>query len=196
MGIPSLHSWYKWIVFLNHDEILLVLLYTFHYTKNDFVLQNSKFPVYHAHHRRNVIFILKKYAPYALLQKAKKTYYYLMYTKAKMFTIVLKPFKYISVVGRREINWYGCLETVWNNNVTFWPLSQKAEIYLCFEFIRCKRFISIATICIERQILACHKNLLNVTCPSKCQLFLLGSPTPQKKLTKRKKDHSLLVSGK
>ena len=72
MGIPSLHSWYKWIVFLNHDEILLVLLYTFHHTKNDFVLQNSKLPVYHAHHKRNVIFILKKYAPYTLIRKAKK----------------------------------------------------------------------------------------------------------------------------
>ena len=57
MGIPSVHSWYKWIVFLNHDEILLILLYTFHYTKNDFASQNSKLPVYHAHHRRNVIFI-------------------------------------------------------------------------------------------------------------------------------------------
>ena len=54
----------------------------------------------------------------------------------------------------------------------------------------------IDNICIERQILAYHKNLLNVTCPSKCHLFLHASPTPQKKLTKRKKDHSLLVPEK
>ena len=94
------------IVFLNLDEVLLVLLYTFHYTKNDFVLQNSKLPVNHAHHRRNVmIFILKKYAPYTLIRKAKKTLLLPnVYTKAKLFTIVLKPIKYISVVGRRQIN--------------------------------------------------------------------------------------------
>ena len=118
MGIHSLSSWYKWIVFLNLVEVLLVLLYTFHYTKNDFVLQNSKLPVYHAHHKTNVmIFILKKYAPYTLIRKGKKKpYYYLMYTKAKMFTIVLKPIKYISFVGRRQINWYGCLEKIWNNS--------------------------------------------------------------------------------
>ena len=74
MGIHSLSSWYKWIVFLNLVEVLLVLLYTFHYTKNDFVLQNSKLPVYHAHHKTNVmIFILKKYAPYTLIRKGKKT---------------------------------------------------------------------------------------------------------------------------
>ena len=36
-----------------------------------------------------------------------------MYTKAKKFTIELKPIKYISVVGRRQINSYGCLEKVW-----------------------------------------------------------------------------------
>ena len=54
----------------------------------------------------------------------------------------------------------------------------------------------VANICIERQILAYHKNLLYVTWPSKCQLFLHASPTAQKKQTKRKKDHSLLVPGK
>ena len=51
----------------------------------------------------------------------------------------------------------------------------------------------VVNICIERQILAYHKNLLNVTCPSKYHQFFHASPTPQKKLTKRKKDHSLLV---
>ena len=54
----------------------------------------------------------------------------------------------------------------------------------------------IANICIERQILAYHKNLLNVTCPSKCQLLLQTSPTPRRKLTKRNTDHSLFVPGK
>ena len=84
MGIPYLHSWYKWIVFLNHDDILPVLLYTFHYTKNDFVLQNSKLPVYQAHHKRNVIINPQKNAPYTLIRKAeKKTCYYPMYTETK-----------------------------------------------------------------------------------------------------------------
>ena len=49
----------------------------------------------------------------------------------------------------------------------------------------------VANICIERQILAYHKNLLNVTCLFKCQLILHASPTPQIKLTKRKKDQSI-----
>ena len=37
------------------DEILLVLLHTFPYTKNDYVIQNSKIPGYQSHHTRNVI---------------------------------------------------------------------------------------------------------------------------------------------
>ena len=37
------------------DEILLVLLHTFPYTKNDFVIHNSKIPGYQSHHTRNVI---------------------------------------------------------------------------------------------------------------------------------------------
>ena len=55
MGIPYQHSWNKWIFSSNHDEILLVLLYTFLYTKNNFVILNSKVPVYQCHHKRIVI---------------------------------------------------------------------------------------------------------------------------------------------
>ena len=58
MGMPSSHSWNKWIFWIfssNHDEILLVFLYTFSYTKNDFVIHNSNVPVYQSHHRRNVM---------------------------------------------------------------------------------------------------------------------------------------------
>ena len=41
-----------------------------------------------------------------------------------------------------------------------------------------------------------HKKIVNVTCPSKCQLFLQTSPTARNKMTKRKTDHSLLEPGK
>ena len=138
MGIPSLRSWYKLIVFLNLVEVLLVLLYTFHYTKNDFVLQNSKLPVYHAHHRRNVmIFILKKYAPYTLIRKGKKT--------------LLLPNvcqKKCSPLYWNRSNIYQLLEEDKSIDMDVLKkyktiLGQIAEMFLCLEFIRCKRYKSI-----------------------------------------------------
>ena len=59
------------------------------------------------------LLILRKTAPYTLVRKTKKTYYCLKYTKAKRFTLVLTPIKYILVFGRRQINWFGCLVKAW-----------------------------------------------------------------------------------
>ena len=44
MATPSLHSWNRF-----------VLLHTFPYTINDYVIHNSKIPGYQSHHTRNVI---------------------------------------------------------------------------------------------------------------------------------------------
>ena len=59
------------------------------------------------------LFILRENAPYTLVRPTKNTYYYLKYTKAIRFTLVLKPIEYILVVVRRQINWYGYLAKAW-----------------------------------------------------------------------------------
>ena len=109
----------KWIFSSYHGEILLVLLYTFHFTKNDFVIHNSKVPVYQSHHKRNVIIHPQEKCSVHFSSKSKEN---LLLPKVSQYknvhdgietTIVLKPIKYISVPGRRQINWYGCLEKAW-----------------------------------------------------------------------------------
>ena len=100
------------------------------------------------------LFILRKNAPYTLVRKTKNTYYCLKYTKARRFTLVLKPIKYILVVARRQINWYGYLAKAWiefciiltaksicRNKFAFWVLLL-STIYKFME----------ANFCIERQI--------------------------------------------
>ena len=74
MATPSFHSWNRF-----------VLLHTFPYTKNEYVIHNPKIPGYQSHHTRNVIIHPQKTAPYTLVRKTKKTYYCLKYTKAKGF---------------------------------------------------------------------------------------------------------------
>ena len=100
------------------------------------------------------LFILRTNAPYTLVRKTKNTFYCLKYTKARRFTLVLKPIIYISVVGRGQINWYGYLAKAWiqfciiltaksicRNKFAFWIL-MLSTIYKYME----------ANFCIERQI--------------------------------------------
>ena len=86
-----------------------------------------------------------------------------------------------------------------HTSVTIWPQNKFPEINLRFVSCTCKRFISIwypTFVLKDNYNRYYHKNFVNVTCPSNCQLFLQTSPTSRKKLTKRKTDHSLLVPGK
>ena len=123
--------------FLNHDEILQVLLYT-HFITQKMTLwyTTPRSPHTSLTIREMWLFILRKIAPYTLVRKTKKTYYCLEYTKAKGFKLVLEPFKYISVVGRRQINWYGCLDKA-ITQFCIWPLSLYAVINLYFESYCC-----------------------------------------------------------
>ena len=48
-----------------------------------------------------------------LVRKAKKTYYCLKVYESNNVHVGIKPHKYISVFGRRQINWFGCLVKAW-----------------------------------------------------------------------------------
>ena len=109
MGIPSQRSWKKWIFSSNHDGILFILQYTFPYKKMTLWYTTPRSPFTSLTIREMWLFIVKKNAPSTLVRKAKKTYYCLKYTKAKRFTLVLNPLKYIPVFGRRQNNWFGLL---------------------------------------------------------------------------------------
>ena len=85
-------------------------MYTFPYTQNDFVIHNSKVPVYQSHHKSNVIIHPQEKCSVHLSSKSKEHLLLPKVSENKNVhdgietTMVLKPIKYISVAGRRQIN--------------------------------------------------------------------------------------------
>ena len=100
------------------------------------------------------LFILRENAPYTLVRTTKNTYYYLKYTKAIRFTLVLKPFKYILVVARSQINWYGYLAKAWIQFciiLTAKSICRNKFAFLILMLSTIYKYME-ANFCIERQI--------------------------------------------